>query len=285
MIDMSSFDDYEMEDKPMQADKTEYLDCINKVIHGDCLEVMQKIKPNSIDMILTDLPYGNSNQTGLKWDISIDMDQLWKIWNGICKAKCVFCLCATEPFTSIVINSNLSDFSFRWLWKKDKTIGFPQANARPMKCIEDIAVFSKYRASMSANNKLPYYPQGLIEVNKVKKNSEKRLGKVFDESKRVGKDNILRGGSEYIQKYTNYPKEIIEAALDKKLHPTQKPVKLFEYLIKTHSNEGDTILDCCAGSGTTGIACQNTKRNYICIEKEKKYVDVMRERGLSIYGT
>ena len=287
---MSSLDNYETEDKPMQCDKIENKpvqqedvkqgEYLNRVIHGDCLEVMQKIEPNSIDMVLTDLPYGNPRNTDLKWDKQIDLKQMWDVLNRVCKQGYVGVFCADQPFTSILVNSNLKNFKFEWIWRKDKTIGFTQCNYRPMKCTEDILVFSEKNASNSAKDPLTYNPQGLKLANVVKTNKADRLGVLGKESTGIGNDNVLNSDKKYVQKYTNYPNEVLEFSLDKKQHPTQKPVKLFEYLIKTHSNEGDTILDCCAGSGTTGIACKNTGRNYILIEKEQEYIDVIHKRGL-----
>ena len=287
---MSSLDNYETEDKPMQCDKIENKpvqhekvdggEYLNKVIHGDCLEVMQKIKPKSVDMVLTDLPYGN-RITGLKWDTEIDLDKLWMRFEDVCKPGYVACMFADQPFTTILINSNIKNFRFEWIWKKDKTIGFLHSNVKPMKCTEDIAVFSTRTVGPSSTNKLPYYPQGLKPVEIHKKNSEKRMGMIMNQSDINSKNNIVNSDKEYVQKFTNYPNEILEFGLPtKKQHPTEKPIDLLEYLIKTHTKVGETVLDCCAGSGTTGIACKNTGRNYILIEKSQEYIDVMHERGL-----
>ena len=189
---------------------------------------------------------------------------------------------ADQPFTSQLVMSNLEWFKYEWVWKKSRTTGFFTANYRPMKCTEDILVFSEggaAAASVKSGNNMTYNPQGLIEKRVKKKNSAKRLGKLLGNVDFVGKNNKMLGNSEYEQKWTNYPKEILEFSIETgTIHPTQKPVPLMEYLIKTYSNEGETVLDNVMGSGTTGIAAINCNRNFIGIEKEKQYFEVSLER-------
>lgn len=260
-----------------------------ELFFGDCLEEMSKIKEKSVDLILVDLPYGTTDRSGksgsriFKWDSVIDLDSLWQHYQRILKDKGTAVFTADQPFTSKLIMSNIDWFKYDMLWKKNKTTGFLTANYRPMKCTEDIVVFSAAgAAAASANSEkgnMTYNPQGLIEKVVKKKNNPKRLGKLLGVKEFIGENNKLLSEKEYEQKYTNYPNEIIEFGLDKNtVHPTQKPVALMEYLIKTFSNEGETVLDNCMGSGTTGVACIRTGRNFIGMEKDQKYFDLAKQR-------
>lgn len=258
---------------------------------GDCLVKMNDITDGSVDLILCDLPYGTTDRKGienkgdnrvLSWDTVIPFDQLWEQYRRVLKPTGTVVLTADQPFTSQLVISNLEWFKYEWIWKKKKTTGFLHANARPMKETEDILIFSPLGASgcsKKANKNMTYNPQGLIEKNVKKKNSAERLGKFLHQPEHMGSGNKLLHETEYEQKYTNYPSEIIEFGLDKdSVHPTQKPVALMEYLIKTYSNEGETVLDNCMGSGTTGVACVNTNRNFIGIELDQNYFDIAQKR-------
>jgi len=259
--------------------------------HGDCLKEMDKIANDSVDLILCDLPYGTTDIHGKKkdglnrlldWDNIIPLDLLWPQYKRILnKDHGVVVLTADQPFTSQLIVSNLEWFKYEWIWKKKKTTGFLHANYRPMKQTEDVVVFSPLGASAAshkANKCMRYNPQGLIPKVIKKKNNPDRLGKFLHNPEHMGKGNKLLNDSEYEQKFTNYPSEIIEFGLDKALHPTQKPVALMEYLIKTYSNSGDLVLDNCMGSGTTGVACVRTNRKFIGIEKDEKYFNLASNR-------
>jgi len=257
---------------------------------GDCLEEMNKIADESVDLILCDLPYGTTDRKGveekgnnrlLKWDTVIPLDLLWEQYRRILKPLGTVALTADQPFTSMLILSNLDWFKYEWIWKKQKTTGFLLANYRPMKETEDVVIFSPGGAAAASRNgkNMTYNPQGLIEKKVKKKNNAKRLGKFLHNPEHMGSNNKLLHETEYEQKWTNYPSEIIEFGLDRSvIHPTQKPVALMEYLIKTYSNEGDTVLDNCMGSGTTGVACKKTNRNFIGIEKESEYFTQAKER-------
>ncbi len=266
-----------------------------ELYQGDCLEEMNKIADESVDLILCDLPYGTTDRKGisekgdnrvLSWDTIIPLDKLWEQYRRVLKSSGAVVLTADQPFTSQLVISNLDWFKYEWIWKKKKTTGFLHANARPMKETEDILVFSPMGASggsVKANKNMTYNPQGLIEKKVTKKNSAKRLGKFLHQPEHMGEGNKLLHETEYEQKWTNYPSEIIEFGLDGNvIHPTQKPVALMEYLIKTYSNEGETVLDNCMGSGTTGVACKKTNRNFIGIEKEKEYFTQAKERIESV---
>ena len=245
-----------------------------KLYQGDCLEVMKDIPDKSIDCIICDLPY---NTTCLKWDVVIDFNQLWTQYTRLIKDNGVICLFGTQPFTTMLISSNLYLYRYSWIWEKETPTGFLNANYAPLKKTEDICVFSKGTVGSLSKNPIIYYPQGVVAVNKVKKNNP---NSTWRENKGYsGKGNQLNSNTEYIQKYTNYPTNILKFARDKKaVHPTQKPVALIEYLIKTYSKEGDCILDNCMGSGTTGVACKNLNRNFIGIELDEKYFNIAEKR-------
>ena len=258
---------------------------------GNCLVKMNDITDGSVDLILCDLPYGTTDRKGienkgdnrvLSWDTVIPLDQLWEQYRRVLKSTGTVVLTADQPFTSQLVISNLKWFKYEWIWKKKKTTGFLHANARPMKETEDILIFSPLGASgcsKKANKNMTYNPQGLIEKNVKKKNSVERLGKFLHQPEHMGSGNKLLHETEYEQKYTNYPSEIIEFGLDKDVvHPTQKPVELMEYLIKTYSNEGEVVLDNCMGSGTTGVACMITNRKFIGIEMDENYYRISEQR-------
>ena len=237
---------------------------INKVIQGDCLEVMKDIPDKSIDMILCDLPYGT---TACKWDTIIPFEPLWEQYKRIIKDNGAIVLTASQPFTSALVMSNIKMFKYEWIWEKTTSGNFLQSNFQPRKIHEDICIFSKYSASYTKNGKkMNYFPQMWGETD-YQINENKNIPKFWERRMSEG----------YNVKVTNisgkkFPQSIIKFKTDKeKLHPTQKPVALFEYLIQTYTNENDVVLDNCAGSGTTGVACINTGRNYILIEKDEKY--------------
>ena len=261
------------------------------LLHGDCLVEMKKIEDNSVDLILCDLPYGTTDRSSvekkngknrlLKWDTVIPLDSLWLEYKRVLKPKGAVVLTADQPFTSKLIMSNIEWFKYEWIWKKKITTGFLLANYRPMKQTEDVIVFSPAHAAAASRHggNMTYNPQGLIEKRVKKKNNPKNLGKFLHNPEHMGKRNRLLSETEFEQKFTNYPSEIIEFGLDRNVvHETQKPVALMEYLIRTYSNEGEIVLDNCMGSGTTGVACINTNRKFIGIEKNDEYYDIAKER-------
>ncbi len=265
-----------------------------KLYQGDCLVEMNKIADGSVDLILCDLPYGTTDRKGIKdkgdnrllsWDTIIPLDKLWEQYRRVLKERGTIVLTADQPFTSQLILSNLDWFKYEWIWKKKKTTGFLLANYRPMKQTEDIVVFSPAGAAAASRHggNMTYNPQGLIEKRVKKKNSAKRLGNFLHNPEHMGKGNKLLHETEYEQKYTNYPSEIIEFGLDKDLiHPTQKPVALMDYLIKTYSNENEIVLDNCMGSGTTGVSAVKCNRKFIGIEQDKHYFDLASDRIMSV---
>ena len=257
---------------------------------GDCLIEMNKIAEDSVDLILCDLPYGTTDRKGIKdkgdnrllaWDTVIPLDELWDQYRRVLKPNGTVVLTADQPFTSQLIVSNIDWFKYEWIWRKKKTTGFLLANYRPMKQTEDVVVFSPAGAAAASRHggNMTYNPQGLIEKRVKKKISAKRLGKFLHNPEHMGAGNKLLHDTDYEQKYTNYPSEIIEFALDKdSVHPTQKPVALMEYLIKTYTNDGEVVLDNCMGSGTTGVACVNTNRKFIGIEMNDNYFQIAEDR-------
>lgn len=230
--------------------------------NGNCLELMKAIPDNSVDLILCDLPYG---MTDCKWDSIIPFEPLWEQYNRITKANAPVVLFAAQPFTTQVIQSNRKDFRYCWYWKKNNKTGAPFAKVQPMRCIEDICVFYKRRPT--------YNPQGLVLLPEPIKNKPKHKNGVYR----------FFGGSRGVQHFTNYPTHLLEfdgVHSSERQHPTQKPVALLEYLINTYTNEGDTVLDNCMGSGSTGVACLNTNRRFIGIELDKEYFNIAEGRIL-----
>jgi site-specific DNA-methyltransferase (adenine-specific) len=235
-----------------------------KVLHGDCLDLMKDIETGSIDMILCDLPYGT---TQCKWDTVIPFEPLWAQYKRIIKDNGAIVLTAAQPFTSALVMSNVKMFRYDWVWEKPKGTGHLNAKKQPMRNKEDVLVFYKKQCT--------YRPQFIT-------------GEPY--KNKAGKDhNKISSMTDSYGAYTNhrevntgfrYPKQIQKFNVVERgtVHPTQKPVALFEYLIKTYTNEGDLVLDNCAGSGTTGVACIRTGRDFILMEKEQKYVDIIKGR-------
>jgi site-specific DNA-methyltransferase (adenine-specific) len=225
-----------------------------ELYQGDCLEVMQDLEDKSIDMVLCDLPYGTTQN---KWDTIIPLDKLWKQYKRICRGAVV--LTAAQPFSSTLVCSNLAEFRYQWIWVKTKITGVLNAKRMPVRKHEQVLVFSAAPTVYNA--------QGLVRKGTVTKQGG-NSGNYGD-----------RDSEAYIQEWTNWPRDVLEIASEgKTVHPTQKPVALMEYLIRTYTNEGMTVLDNCMGSGTTGVACMNTGRNFIGIEKDDKYIQIAYKR-------
>jgi site-specific DNA-methyltransferase (adenine-specific) len=221
---------------------------------------MKNIPDKSVDMILCDLPYGTTN---CKWDTIIPFKELWEQYNRVIKADGAIVLFSAQPFTTKLITSNFKQFRYCWYWLKNQATGFTFAKYQPMRKVEDIVVFY--------NIKPTYNPQGLRVLENAKPKKKKAPAR-----ESIYKMNTLL--KEYTPKFTNYPKNVLEFNTERGLHPTQKPVLLLEYLIKTYSNEGEIVLDNCMGSGSTGVACVNTGRKFIGIELDIKYFDIAKER-------
>ena len=232
-----------------------------ELIHGDCLEEMKKIPDGSVDLVLTDPPYGT---TACKWDTIIPLEPMWEQLKRVIKPNGAIVMTASQPFTTTLISSNMKMFRYEWIWQKEQGIGFANANKMPMKDHENVCVWYK---------KLPTYnPQNLMPCE-IKKNR-----KATDVGEYMGNNGVAN--TAYTQKWTNYPKTVQKFSRPDKgrFHPTQKPVALMEYLIKTYTNEGETVLDFTMGSGTTGVACKNLNRNFIGIELDKDYFEIAKNR-------
>lgn len=237
---------------------------------GDCLEVMKEIPDQSVDMILCDLPYGT---TACKWDNVIPFEPLWEQYNRIIKDNGAIVLFGNEPFASLLRCSNLKMYKYDWIWQKENGTNFATVKYQPFRKTERICVFGNFATSYNKKRPKNYNPQFTV-------------GEPYIIKRKAGQREMLHTGANKATELCNegyrYPTDIIMFKNEKGLHPTQKPVALLEYLIKTYTNEGDTVLDNCMGSGSTGVACVNTNRSFIGIELEEKYFNIARDR---IYGT
>lgn len=247
---------------------------LNKLYEGNCLEIMPTLADKPVDMILCDLPYGT---TACKWDTIIPFEPLWAQYKRLIKDNGAIVLTASQPFTSALVMSNPWWFKYSWVWEKSKGSNFVHARNMPIKFHEDVYIFSKAKIGHDiqlSEKRMTYNPQGLLKTDRhwsrpKKYNSEHDLDRPSHSL-----DRIIE--------FENYPRSVLKFSnsdnRERGKHPTQKPVALFEYLIRTYTNEGDTVLDNCAGSGTTAIACLNTKRNYILIEKSPDYCNIIGQR-------
>ena len=236
--------------------------------NGECIEIMKKMEDKTIDMILCDLPYGT---TDCSWDNIIPFDLLWEQYNRIIKDNGVIVLFSAQPFTTKLINSNLKNYKYSWYWIKNISTGFVFSKHQPMRKVEDINVFYK--------RKPLYMPQGLIELDKPI--IKKRKSKTSNNDTIYSEKSLLK---EHVIKYTNYPNNVLYFDKESKsIHPTQKPVDLLEYLIKTYTRENDIVLDNCIGSGSTGVACANTNRRFIGIELNEDYFEKAKDRIARAY--
>lgn len=243
-----------------------------QLIQGDCLEVMPKLADDGVkvDLVLTDPPYGT---TANEWDSIIPFDEMWDKLNQLSSNITTFALFGSEPFSTKLRMSNLKDYKYDLYWNKSRASGFVHAKNKPLKNIELISIFSKGTTvhKGQSKNRMTYNPQGLIKTHIVHKNAKNKFKNCF--GKRPSQKD------EVIQEYTNYPKMLLVYDNPTNLyHPTEKPVELLEYLIRTYTDENDTVLDFTMGSGSTGVACLNTNRNFIGIELDENYYKIAQER-------
>lgn len=243
-----------------------------QLYQGDCLEVMKNIPDHSVDLVLTDPPYGT---TSCSWDSIIPLEPMWKELKRITKSSSAIVLFGQEPFSSLLRVSNLAMFKYDWYWRKSRPSGFTNAKLKPLKDIEVISVFSTGVTANGSKNNMPYFPQGLEKVDKEWNRPEHYM----DGDRGVNPTRKSHKLSRVIEN-TGYPRQVLDFSNSNKglVHPTQKPVALMEYLIKTYSNEGDIVVDFALGSGTTGVACVNTNRNFIGIEKDEGYFKIAQDR-------
>ncbi|WAW14733.1 DNA-methyltransferase [Peptostreptococcus equinus] len=232
-----------------------------ELFEGDCLDLMNNIDDKSIDLIICDLPYGT---TACRWDTIIDLEKLWIQYNRIIKDRGMIVLFSAQPFTTKLINSNIKNYKYSWYWIKNNVTGFNFAKYQPMRKVEDINIFYK--------SKPLYIPQGIkkIENSRIRVRKPGKRESIYDEK------NTLCN-KEYIQKYTNYPNNVLYFNKDSKCqHPTQKPVDLLKYLINTYTREEMIVLDNCMGSGSTGVACAELNRRFIGMESDNEYFKIAK---------
>lgn len=233
-----------------------------ELLHGDCLELMQCIPDGSVDMVLCDLPYGTTRN---KWDNVIPFESLWAAYERIIKKNGAIILFGSGCFTAKLILSNLQLWRYNLVWEKTTTTGFLNAKKMPLRCHEDIVVF--YKALPTYN---PCMTQGKRKVSTAVHKRNSKHGDSYGDYRAVSYDSDVR-----------YPRSVLLFPTDKQkcsLHPTQKPVALLEYLVKTYTNPGDLVLDNCMGSGSTGVACVNTGRRFIGMELDQGYFDIAQKR-------
>ena len=247
---------------------------MTQLIKGDCLVEMQHIPDKSIDCIICDLPYGT---TACKWDTVIPFEPLWAQYKRIIKDNGAIVLFSSQPFTSALVMSNPKMFKYEWIWQKSKGCNFIHAKNMPIKFHESIVVFSKAPIGHEiqlGKRRMTYNPQGLVKVDKK-----------WSRPKKYDTEHKLKRESDKLDRiieFENYPISILKYGnsdnRERGLHPTQKPVALMEYLIKTYTNEGETVLDNTMGSGSTGVACKNLNRSFIGIEMDDKYFEIAKNR-------
>jgi site-specific DNA-methyltransferase (adenine-specific) len=238
---------------------------------GDCLELMKDIPDGSVDLILTDPPYGT---TACKWDSIIDLPLMWEQLKRIIKPNGAIVLFGGEPFSTALRMSNIKNYKYDWVWEKNMVSGVAQAKNKPITTHENIIVFSDgvtVHASQS-KKRMPYFPQGLVPLNKEMKNRK------HDHIKAGGIGQRPSHKEVYVQENTNYPRSVLRFKCERGLHPTQKPVELLEYLVKTYTNENETVLDFTMGSGSTGVAAKNLDRSFIGIEMDEGYFKIAKDR-------
>jgi site-specific DNA-methyltransferase (adenine-specific) len=239
-----------------------------EVYLGDCLEIMPTLADKSVDMILCDLPYGT---TACKWDTVIPFEPLWKQYKRLIKDNGAIVLTASQPFTSTLVMSNIEWFKYEWIWDKKRPTGFALCKRQPMRQHENVLVF--YNSQPTYNRQ--------FRIKDIKNQRPNRVkNSIVNPYSASETTNIKPKFSSEFDDTQKNPTSILEYSNSNhgKLHPTQKPVALFEYLIRTYTNEGEIVLDNCAGSGTTAIACINTNRKYICVKKEVKYFEIIKTR-------
>ena len=241
-----------------------------QLFQGDCLKVMAELPDGSVDMVLADPPYGT---TSCKWDTVIDLPLMWEQLKRVIKPNGAIVMTASQPFTSALVMSNPDWFKYLWIWEKTRATGHVHAKNKPMKIHEEVLVFSAGTTihEGQSRRRMPYFPQGLVKLDKPK------LRKAGGSSEAVM--GFRPSHKDTVQKVSGYPASVIKFTSENNaIHPTQKPVALMEYLIRTYTNEGETVLDFTMGSGTTGVACLNTGRSFIGIELDQQYFDAAFKR-------
>lgn len=233
-----------------------------KLYQGDCIEIMPNLDI-TFDCCITDPPYGT---TACKWDCVIPFEPMWKNLENLVKNEGAIVLFGSEPFSSLLRCSNLKMFKYDWIWDKKSGMGYLDSKFRPLKSHEIISVFGRGGVSNGSKQAMVYNPQGLIPTTKQNTHADNRLTHSQSKTK------------DFKTTHTNYPKSVLYYNRITGVHPTQKPVDLIEYLVKTYTNENELVLDFTSGSGTTGVACMNTNRKCVLIEKDEKYCKITIKR-------
>ena len=240
-----------------------------QLIHGDCLEEMPKIPSQSIDFICTDIPYGT---TACSWDIVIPFDKMWEQLNRIIKPNGAIALFGSEPFSSHLRLSNIKNYKYDWIWEKPSGTNFLNFKYQPAKVTESISVFGFMATSYSKKGNMKYIPQ--MVPGKPYTCKQGRSGETHGREKKTRERRDIKT----VSNGERFPKNVLKFNTEKGLHPTQKPTALMEYIIKTYTNENETVLDFTMGSGTTGVACRNTDRKFIGIELDDNYFKIAQDR-------
>jgi site-specific DNA-methyltransferase (adenine-specific) len=242
-----------------------------QLLQGDCLELMRELPDGSVDAVICDLPYGT---TACAWDAVIPFEPLWAEYKRVIKPRGAVVLFGAQPFTTMLIASNLAMFKYCWIWDKKNKTDVMNAKNKPLRRHEEICVFSTGTTANCSPRRMQYFPQGITKATRILKLN--RIPPQF-----MGKKARPSHLDNYAHQAANYPSSIIEFSnADRRgvVHPTQKPVALLEYLIRTYTSEGEMVLDNCFGSGTTGVACVNTRRDFIGMELDATYFNIARER-------
>ena len=238
------------------------------LFNADCMDILPLIPNKSVQLILADLPYGT---TANKWDSVLPLNELWNEYKRIIKDNGAIVLFGAEPFSTILRSSNMEWYRYDWIWVKSRKTGFLNSKNRPLNQNENISVFSKFITAAGNKNIMLYKPQGLIEINKTRHGDKNKCNADFNGHKYYRESQ----SKEYLQKFTNYPTTVLNFSNEPKpIHPTQKPLELIKYLIKTYSNENDYVLDNTMGVGTCPLAAKELNRSFIGIEKEVKYYEL-----------
>lgn len=233
----------------------------NQIFNMDCIAGMGLLPDGCVDLVLTDLPYAI---TGARWDSLIPFDALWRELRRVAKPNAAMVFTAVQPFTTELIQSNRREFRYCWYWFKNQVTGFPFSHVQPLRCVEEIAVFYRKRPI--------YNPQGLVALE----HPIRDHGRHFDANGVYRKNSLQK---ETVRRYTNYPRQVLTFPCQREgLHPTQKPVALFEYMVRTYTDPGALVLDCCMGSGTTKVACRNARRDYVGFEIDPAFYQIAKDR-------